>query len=53
MDTGETSFQVVLIHCPSNVSLDFDTFPADDEYFKKKNLFPRHKVQLISVNHFS
>jgi len=31
MDTGETSFQAILIHCPGNVSLDFDTFPADDE----------------------
>ena len=53
MDTGETSFKVVLIHCPSNVSLDFDMFPPDDEYYLKKHLFPRHEVHLISVKHFS
>lgn len=53
VDTGETSFQAVLIHCPSNVLLDFDMFLADDEYFLKKHLFPRHEVQSISVNHFS
>jgi hypothetical protein len=43
IDTGETSFQAVLIYCPSNVSLDFDMFPADDEYLKKKICFPDMK----------